>query len=141
MLRGDEVVYKADLSPYGLPHVLEDATAFVSYEDYIKGFKPKKTVTVGATCVAVLDGDAAVGIVQQIKRRGKGKSVWLLVGDKIRIIKLHKVIPVPAVHEFVRQLSTGIWFKVTEIGKFIGMSQIMVSPKKSGNSIIQTQYC
>ena len=132
MLRGDEVAYTNDLSPYGLPHVVEEKPiSYVSYQDFANGFKPKKNVVVGATVVA----SAASGkyaIVTKIQSRGRYKHLfcWLKVDNKTQVVKKQNVIAVPAIGEFVRQLSTGIWFQVYELAALIGMKKVLISPKK-----------
>ena len=132
MLRGDEVAYTKDLSPYGSPHIVDaDELQYVSYKDYDAKFKPNKAVTVGATVVAVVDGVHWVAKVAKMKRRPrtKGMSCWLTLADgKTTIIKASKLTGVPGSREYVRQISTGSWFQVKEPGQMIAIAPIMASP-------------
>ena len=146
MLRGDEVEYTKDLSPYGSPHVVEDELQYVSYKDYGAKFKPNKPVTVGATVVAVDDNVLWVAKVTKIKRRPrtKGMSCWITLadGDK-KIMKKNKLTGVPGVREYVRQISTGIWFQVQKVGQMIEIAKILVSPpeKEGLLHIMYYLYC
>ncbi len=133
MLRGDEVEYKSDLSPYGLPHVVEEELVYVSYEDYETGFKPKKTVCIGGTVVLQVDGQTAVGKVNQIKKKGRSKGLycWLTLADgAAKVTNKRKVTAAPTIHEFVRQTSSQCWFQVKELGNLIAISRVLISPKK-----------
>ena len=133
MLRGDEILYSEDLSPYGLPHIVEDDISYISYTDFNAKFKPQRKVTVGSF-VATIETPVSIGMVTKIGKRGRSKGMfcWFKDGDKQRWVKLDRVAPVPSVHEFVRQISSGIWFQVKELGHMIAVSQIMISPKKEG---------
>ena len=94
MLRGDEVEYTKDLSPYGSPHVVEDELQYVSYKDYGAKFKPYKPVTVGATVVASDDNVLWVAKVAKMKRRPrtKGMSCWITLADgHTKIMKANKL--------------------------------------------------
>ena len=116
MLRGDEIKYQKDLSPYGIPHVVEEELGYVSYQDYRAGFKPKKKVCVGATVLAMFDGMPTIAKVNQVKKkpRAKGMYAWITIPEdnSSRVISVKKVIAVPALHEFVRQTETKCWFQV-----------------------------
>ena len=146
MLRGDEVEYTKDLSPYGSPHVVEDELQYVSYKDYGAKFKPNKPVTIGATVVAVDDNVLWVAKVTKIKRRPrtKGMSCWITLadGDK-KIMKKNKLTGVPGLREYVRQISTGIWFQVQKVGQMIEIAKILVSPpeKEGLLHIMYYLYC
>lgn len=133
MLRGDEVPYKKDLSPYGLAHIVEDKVSYVSFQSYAAHYRPKKNVAPGATVVASALGESAnFALVEKMQTRGRSQTVfcYLKSGNMTHIVKMENVIPVPAIGEFVRQLSTGIWHVVAQLSDMIGMRQVLVSPKK-----------
>ena len=133
MLRGDEVPYKKELSPFGLAHVTDDKISYVSFQSYAAHYRPKKNVGPGATVVASALGESAnFAIVEKMQTRGRSQTVfcYLKYGNMTHIVKMENVIPVPAIGEFVRQLSTGIWHEVAELSDMIEMKQVLVSHKK-----------
>ena len=108
-LRGDEVPYTGDISPYGSPHVCDETLAYVAFEDFHAGFKPIKKVCVHCTVVVKVDGDMMSGVVEKIKRkaRGKGLFCWITLADgKTKVASVRKVVAAPAISEFVRNNKT-----------------------------------
>ena len=136
MLSGDEIVYAEELSPYGLPHIVEEDVSYISYLDFDAKFKPHKKVVVGSV-IATIDSPVVIGMVTKIGKRGRSKVMfcWFKDGDKSRFVKLDHVAAVPTVHEFVRQISSGIWFKVKELGHMIAVGRVLISPPKTKEGV------
>ena len=133
-LRGDEVPYTGDISPYGSPHVCDETLAYVAFEDFHAGFKPIKKVCVHSTVVVKVDGDMMSGVVEKIKRkaRGKGLFCWITLADgKTKVVSVRKVVAAPAISEFVRNNKTKEWYQVKGLEKSIELLPILISPKKT----------
>ena len=73
MLRGDEIVYVDDLSPYGLAHVVEEELSYIAYIDFNTKFKPHKKVAIGSS-IATTDQPVSIGTVKKMAKRAEAKQ-------------------------------------------------------------------
>ena len=131
-------MYTNELSPYGLPHIIEEDPSYISYQDFATKFKPKKHIAVGGF-IATTGSTVVVGTVTKIAKKGKGKNAkmhcWFTCGTRQKIHKLDSLIAAPRPHEFVRQISTGIWFVVQGLSHMISLNRILVSPATAKNAV------
>lgn len=130
MLRGDEVKYNLEISPYGRPHIVESKSAYVAYADIEAKFRPKHAITVGAL-VACVTHPILFGKCVKIAKRSRKMHVWIDSTREERTkIRLRKnCVATPSVNEYIRN-SDGVWYQVKALQhQFAEVGMVLYSPK------------
>ena len=79
-LRGDEVEYNKDISPYGVAHVLDKDDVFVNLQVVDAKYSPERKVAVGCNVVTTTRPTLHGKVTKIAKKKRKRKQVfWTLL--------------------------------------------------------------
>ena len=137
MLRGDEVDYVGDMSPYGKAHVLCQKNEYAPYGVVDSQFSPQRKVAVGCVVVTKFRPyllGKCLRIQTGTKKKSKKLNVWIQDPrhERPKIRPLKSCFRPPAINEFIRHRETKNWYQVKGHEQTTVLFQkVLVSPSAS----------